>query len=112
MAMTELIPFDEMTTAQKWHRLSLMMSYVASMDVTRDLRSRYNTNHPEEQRKEEDRAMRIEQYTKWLEVKDLYAAHRDELSNTFGDKQHERHRNILEKIFTDELDEELRKLIK
>ena len=47
----------------------------------------------------------------WKEVKDLYAEYRDELSNTLDNERFASCRDILEKVFTEELDEALKQVL-
>jgi hypothetical protein len=47
----------------------------------------------------------VESIGHWDNIKELYAAHRDELANTYGWAEH---KALLEGIFTDEIDQALR----
>ena len=103
--------FAKMTLLDKWIHIADVMSYIQSMDKYVSLRMRYNTNHPEVQRKQEERRVRTDQYDRWRHIKDLYAAHRDELANTFDNERYQECRSILEKVFVSELDDAIREVV-
>jgi hypothetical protein len=109
----------------KWNHLKKTMDYIVNMDKQYDsknntfsLRRRYNPHHPEEQavqetasHKEQQRSLRVDQFQRWAHVKALYSVNRDELANTLDNNDFAGCRNILERIFTLEVDEALRSLI-
>ncbi len=103
--------FAKKSPMEKWAHISSVMEYIVSMDRFVELRSRYNTNHPEEQRQEERRNMRIDQYQRWAHIKNLYAQHRDELANTFEVARYAECKSILERIFTMEVDDALKDIL-
>jgi hypothetical protein len=76
-----------------------------------DIRSHFNVMKPEKQRIEARRNMRLDQYQRWMHVKDLYAEHRDELSDTLGEPRFEQAKVIIEGVFTMEVDDALRDVI-
>ena len=98
----------------KWHlwsQISALMSKIESMEKVYNLRRRFNPHHPEEQAREESAIMRREQYAAWMKVKDIYAEHRDLLSDTLDNENFTQCKAILENIFASDLDEALRKVI-
>jgi hypothetical protein len=117
--------FATLPLQAKWSHLNKTMHYILVMDsqyISKEnnfsLRRRYNTHHSDEQIAEEkgilkrdQRNLRIDQYQRWRHVKDLYAAHRDEMMNTMGEPEYEESKSILERIFTMELDDALRDVI-
>jgi hypothetical protein len=103
--------FATKDTLQKWQHITQVMNYIIDMDKMVEIRMRYNTNHPEKQRKEEQRNMRIDQYQRWAHIKNLYATHRDELSNTLDNEKFAEFKSILERIFTMEVDDALREIV-
>lgn len=103
--------FAAKNTVGKWEWIHQSMAAIASAESAFSMRRRLNPHHPLEQAREETRAFRLEQYQKWCEIKDLYAQHRDEMANTFESVNYQRCKNILERIFTDELDEALRQTL-
>jgi len=96
--------FAKLSLEKKWEHLTSTMNYIVKMDSAYEMRRRLNPHHPEEHKKEETRNFRINQYQMWSNVKDLYAAHRDEMINTMSNEEYEKSKNILERIFTMELD--------
>lgn len=105
------IEFKDYTTLEKWDSIHTCINNLLRAEDAFSLRRRVNPHHKKEQVREETRLFRTEQYAKWSEVKELYVEFRDELSNTFGDKRFVECRNILERIFTVELDEALRQTL-
>lgn len=81
------------------------------MDSAYSMRTRLNPHHPKKDKKQEERNLRLDQYQRWSHIKNLYAAHRDEMVNTLDIPQYEECKNILERIFTMELDDALRDVI-
>lgn len=100
--------FAKLSTEDKWRHIAIGMKSIQSDDTTFSLRRRMNPHHTPQQKREESRAFRISQYSRWSELKDLYAEFRDELSNTQGREQFEECKSILERIFTVELDDALK----
>ena len=103
--------FTRLSLLEKWNHIENSMSYIARMDSVYSMRVRLNPHHPEEDKKEEARNVRLDQYNRWVNIKDLYAAHRDELSDTRGDPSFEESKSILERIFSTEVDDALRSII-
>lgn len=117
--------FSAIPIEGKWAHLKKTMDYIVKIDAaynnnTRafDLRRRLNPHHPEEDVAEEksrfakeQRNLRVDQYQRWAHIKNLYAAHRDELSNTLSNPEYEEAKSIFERIFTMELDDALRDVI-
>lgn len=103
--------FAELTLQEKWSHLKTTMDYIVQMDSIYGLRARLNPHHPKEQQKQEKRNLRLDQYQRWSHVKNLYAAHRDEMVNTLEVPEYEKCKSILERIFTMELDDALRDII-
>lgn len=109
----------------KWAYIKRTMDEIHQLDVSHEhkdnsykLRRRYNPNHSEamvkleeKQLKHEQRAIRIEQNAKWQWVKTLYAVNRDELADTLGDDGYAECHSIMERIFTNEVDDALRKIL-
>jgi hypothetical protein len=114
--------FGLLTLAEKWEHVTSVMDYIIKTDqsyVTAqkgfDMRRRLNPHHPKSQVKQEtklfdqeQRNLRIDQYQRWAHIKNLYAAHRDEMANTLEVEKYAEYKTILEKIFTMELDDALR----
>lgn len=117
--------FSALPTLGKWVHIQKTMDYIIKMDAQYegikrgfDLRRRLNPHHPPEDVAKETESirteqcnLRLDQYQRWSHIKNLYAAHRDELVNTFGDSGYEECKSILERIFTMELDDALRNVI-
>lgn len=103
--------FALLDTPRKWEHIATVMDYITDMDRGYSLRVRVNPHHPEEQRKEEAKRVRLDQYQRWTHLKDLYASHRDELANTLETERYQSAKSILERIFTAELDDALRDVI-
>jgi hypothetical protein len=103
--------FAKLDTVGKWQHLSTTMDYIVSMDNTYSLRRRYNPHHPADQVKEEKRNLRTDQYQRWAHLKNLYAAHRDELANTLDSDKFAECKRIIEGVFTLEFDDALRDVI-
>ena len=99
------------STQGKWQIISFAMKEIASAETAFSMRRRLNPHHSKKDVQDETRAFRIQQYQKWCNIKDLYAEARDEMANVFENKDYENCRNILERIFTQELDDELRKTL-
>lgn len=87
------------------------MALIQDMERGYAIRRRLNPHHPSEQVEEETRRMRTEQYIRWLHVKELYIANRDELSNTSDEGAFITAKSILERILAQDFDAELRKVI-
>jgi len=99
-------------TEEKWDSICTRMRNIQQAETAFSMRRRVNPHHSKEQVRQETRAFRVEQYIKWCEVKDLYAEHRDEMaSNTCNNARYVECKDILERIFTMELDEALRETI-
>lgn len=98
-------------TAQKWEIIHQTMREISASESAFSMRRRLNPHHSSQDVKDETRAFRIEQYQKWCEIKDLYAEFRDEMANTAENSHYEQCKNILERIFTEELDEALRQTL-
>jgi hypothetical protein len=103
--------FAALTTAHKWSHIKETMDYIVKIDTAYSLCKRFNPHHPKEQQIEERRSQRMDQYQRWAHIKNLYAGHRDELSNTQENPGFEECKNILERIFTAELDDALRSML-
>lgn len=103
--------FSKLTIEHKWSHIKETMDYIVSMDTAYSMRRRVNPHHPKKQQIEETRTVRQDQYDRWAHVKNLYAAHRDQLANTCENSEFEKCKNILERIFTAELDDALRKTL-
>ena len=103
--------FAALTLSDKWFHLKTIMDYVVKMDSAYSLRVRLNHHHPSNHQKQEERNLRLDQYQRWSHVKNLYAAHRDEMVNTLDSTDFEKCKSILERIFTMELDDVLRDVI-
>lgn len=114
--------FSTLSTEGKWQHIADVMDYIIrgenqlkGAEKAFLMRRRLNPHHPADQVEQETNAFkeswdqqRNKQYVEWLNVKDLYATHRDELANTLDTEKYVEYKNILEKIFTDELDNALR----
>jgi hypothetical protein len=117
--------FAKLSLAEKWAHLTQVMGYIIAMDhtyngasTTFSMRRRLNPHHPKEDVtkeekafKEQQRNLRIDQYQRWAHVQSLYAAHRDEMVNTLENDKYAEYKNILENVFTMELDDALREVI-
>lgn len=103
--------FAKLDTYTKWNHIKATMDYIQQMDTHYGLRERLNPHHPKEQRAQEKRSMRLDQYQRWSHIKGLYAINRDELNSTLGNEKFEECKEILERIFTTELDDALREVI-
>lgn len=100
--------FAALGPVAKWSHLKTTMDYIVQMDSIYSLRNRLNPHHPKKQQEQEQRSVRIDQAQRWAHVKNLYAEHRDELSNTLESPAFEECKSIIERIFTTELDDALR----
>lgn len=103
--------FANMAASGKWSHIKTMMDYIVRMDSMYTLRKRYNPHHPLGQQKDEERNLRADQYQRWAHLKNLYANHRDELTDTLGVPEYESCKSIIERVFTQELDDALRDVI-
>ena len=103
--------FARLDSMNKWRHIEVTMDYIQSMDNAYGMRERLNPHHPKEQRQQEKRSMRLDQYQRWMHIKSLYAIHRDELNNTLGNDSFVQCKTILENIFTTELDDVLREVV-
>ena len=103
--------FAVLTTGEKWAHINVVMAYIANMDRAYNMRVRLNPHHPVEHQKQEERNVRLDQFQRWSHVKDLYAAHRDELANTLDNERYQECRSIMERIFTTEVDDALRGIV-
>ncbi len=63
-----------------WETICKMLDRAAYLDKYIDLRSRYNTNHPEEDRAAEELAARKDQAANWFYAKRTFIEYRDILS--------------------------------
>jgi hypothetical protein len=116
--------FATMSLPGKWNHIHATMDYIIKMDgqysqlaSMHSLRRRYNPHHSKEdvsyeaeKVKEQQRNLRVDQYQRWAHIKDLYAEHRDELSNTLDSNEYAECKNILERIFTMEVDDALKEI--
>lgn len=116
--------FSALPLASKWDHIQVVMDYIVGMDRQYDtttnlyqVRRRYNPHHPTNDMAKEDKAfkeqqrnLRIDQYQRWAHLKDLYAEHRDELCNTLDNERYAECKNILERIFTMEVDDALKEI--
>lgn len=109
--MSKQRDFASYKTEEKWDSLATRMRNIQQAETAYSLRRRLNPHHPPADARKEAHAFRTEQYKLWCEVKDLYAEHRDELANTCDRSQYKECRDILERIFTNELDEALRQTL-
>ena len=103
--------FAELDLTKKWFHIKTTMDYIQKMDTAYSLRSRLNPHHSDKDKKEEQRNLRVDQYQRWAHIKNLYATHRDDLTDTLGVSHYEECKSILERIFTMELDDALREII-
>lgn len=93
--------FKELSLNHKWHHLYTLMSWIVYTE---------KSVIPENiENKEYWISTRVE---RWTHVKNLYAANRDELTDTLNDANYEKIRRILEDAFTVELDLELKKILR
>ncbi len=103
--------FTALSIDKKWLHLKVTMDYITRMDSNYSLRRRMNPHHPKEQQIQEQRSLRVDQYQRWAHLKNLYGAHRNELSDTLGSSEFEECKSIIERIFTVEVDDALRDII-
>lgn len=103
--------FAALSLEQKWTHLKEIMDYISNIESKYSMRQRFNPHHPKKQQKEEERRVRLDQWQRWQQCKDMYAGHRDELANTLDNPSYEECKRVIEKIFTDELDDALRNVI-
>jgi exonuclease VII large subunit len=103
--------FTALSTFDKWSHIKKTMDYIVQMDHHYGLRTRLNPHHAKEQQKQEQRNLRTDQYQRWGHIKNLYGANRDELVNTLELPDFENCKNILERIFTMEVDDALRDIM-
>jgi hypothetical protein len=98
-------------THEKWVYLAAGMQGIQDSDGTFALRRRLNPHHPIENQRQEARAHVISQMGRLNDLKDLYASARDELANTCDNDMFVQWRNILERLFTMDVDAALHKII-
>ena len=103
--------FAILSTWDKWDHVAKEMNKISNEDAAFSMRRRLGPHHTTEQTRQETKLFRIGQYARWCIVKDLYAEYRDEMANTNGVPAHETCKNILEKIFTADLDQALRETL-
>lgn len=99
--------FAELSLERKWSHIHTVMTYIQNMENVYEMRRRLNPHHPKKTVKEESRNLRVDQYQRYSHIKDLYAQHRDEMVNTLESKVFAEAKNILEQVFTMELDDAL-----
>lgn len=109
--MTDREKFALYKTEEKWDSICTRMRVIQQEETNFSLRRRLNPQHADKVVREETRRFRTIQYQKWCEVKDLYAEHRDEMANTCNNARYAECKDILERIFTMELDEALRETL-
>jgi len=103
--------FTKLSLADKWVHVTQVMDYIIKMDSNYSFRRRLNPHHPKEQAKEEQRNLRVDQYQRWAHIQKLYSSHRDEMANTMENAKFSEYKQILEKVFTMEVDDALRDII-
>src|ERR1035437_5205700 len=103
--------FNKLPVNEKWSHIRREMDRIQYMEKYQDLRMRFIMNHLEKHRQEELRSMRLAQYQAFTEVKALYSENRDELANTVDMPIYEECKSVLERVFTNEVDEALREII-
>jgi hypothetical protein len=103
--------FADYSTEEKWDSINTRMRNIEQAETAYSLRRRVNPHHSIEHVRAEAKAFRADQYAKWCEIKDLYAEFRDELANTCSRPAYITCRDILERIFTVELDDALRETL-
>jgi hypothetical protein len=103
--------FTSLSLPAKWDHLKKTMDYIVQMDSAYSMRRRLNPHHPEKDKKQEERNLRLDQYQRWAHIKALYSVHRDELANTLENEEYAKCKSIFEKIFTQEVDDALRNII-
>ena len=81
------------------------------MDSAYSVRACLKVRLPEKDKKREERNLRLDQYQRWSHVKALYCIHRDELADTLGNEDYTECKNIMEKMFTLEVDDALRDIL-
>jgi hypothetical protein len=88
------------------------MHYITAVDASvgaRDIPRLISATDKE--RSAETRKIRVEQLTRWEHIRSLYATHRDELNDTFNNPAFNDCKAILERVFTNELDDALREVV-
>lgn len=103
--------FGDLSLQDKWVWIKQQMDFISKQEIAFNMRRRFNPHHSPEQAKGETITYRMTQYEKWCEIKDLYAFHRDELANTLENESFEEYKHILERIFTQDLDNALRQTL-
>ena len=103
--------FATLDTQSKWYHIEQTMLYIMSMDKAVEHKMGTNAYGMDQKKRDQIRSMRLDQYQRWSHVKNLYAVHRDELVNTLENTRFEECKSILERIFTNELDDALRDVI-
>ena len=95
--------FKLLPTREKWLHVEKCLNYIKMLDsMLRPTASKDIAI---------DWPMRKDQYERWTHVKNLYALNRDEMSNTLEEDRFSFCKNVLEQVFTYELDEAIRKTI-
>lgn len=105
------IEFKQLPLEAKWIVINKIMSDIASNDAMFSMRRRLNPHHSKKQSELETKTFRISQLAAWNNVKELYAEFRDELVDTRNNDEYIKCKEILERIFTQDLDDALRKTI-
>jgi hypothetical protein len=100
--------FAALKTSSKWKYITSEMDDIQSAETAFSLRRRFNPHHPADVVRKETTEFRLAQWARWCAVKDLYAEHRDEMSKTDEISRFINAKELLERIFTQELDEALR----
>ena len=89
--------FKSYTTQQKWEEIERMLNTIASHETAFNMRRRLNPHHPTEQAEQETMLFRAQQYKNWIAVNEIYAEHRDELSNTCDNYIYMQHKKCLKR---------------
>lgn len=103
--------FAKYKTEEKWDSIATGMRNLQQSETAFSMRRRLNPHHSDKDVKDETSRFRASQYVEWCKIKDLYAEHRDELACTFENNSYISCRNVLELIFTNELDDALRQTL-
>ena len=103
--------FSKLDLSAKWAHISTTMDYIVRMDDVYSMRRRLNPHHPEKYVKEEQRNLRLDQVQRWRHVMTLYSINRNEMANTLENDKYAECRTIIERVFTQEVDDALHNII-
>jgi len=103
--------FAKKPVTEKWEYVHRAMNAISRRETAFSLRRRVNPHHTEEQVEYEKKALLMQQYGELCEIKALYSEFRDDMANTCENEGYTQDKNILERLFTQDVDKALHDII-